>query len=153
MPKQQLQSISTTSSAPKLMPKPAPRVKKPTVMPASRPKKKTFSIPIDYKPKKTGDVFNDKYIKCKSGSHGKLTIEKYLETIGPYRQDMIDDLKTSGEWKIHLTTKMDFVSTTGPIKYRQMHCERDNSEIMLVLTKIKSLKNVAGLNRLCRAIK
>lgn len=56
MSRQQLESISTTSSAPKPTAKPAPRVKKPTAMPGPRPKK-TFSIPIDYKPKKIGDIF------------------------------------------------------------------------------------------------
>ena len=75
MSRQQLENISTTSSAPKPTAKPAPRVKKPTAMPGPRPKK-PFSIPIDYKPKKIGDIFDDKYIKHKSGSDGKLTVEK-----------------------------------------------------------------------------
>ena len=44
-------------------------------MPGPRPKK-SFSIPIDYKSKKIGDIFDDKYIKHKSGSDGKLTVEK-----------------------------------------------------------------------------
>ena len=43
---------------------------------------------------------------------------------------MVDHLKTSGEWKIHLTMKMNFVSTIDSIKYHQIHSKRDNSEIM-----------------------
>ena len=42
---------------------------------------------------------------------------------------MIENLKTSGEWKIHLTMKMDFVLTMGFINC-QMHCKKDDSELM-----------------------
>ena len=45
-------------------------------------------------------------------SNERATIKKYLQNIRPYiLQDMINGLKTSGEWKIHLTMKTNFVST------------------------------------------
>ena len=43
---------------------------------------------------------------------------------------MIDDLKTSVKWKIYLTMKMNLVSTTGFVEYRQMNSKSDNSEIL-----------------------
>ena len=51
---------------------------------------------------------NEKYIEYKSGKNEELTIEKYLESIRPYLRDMMDDLKTSAEWKIQMTIKIDF---------------------------------------------
>ena len=54
-------------------------------------------------------------------------MEKYVENIRPYLQDMIDDLKSSGEGKIYLTMKTNIVSTTGSLEYCQMQSKRDNS--------------------------
>lgn len=91
------------------IPKPAPRLAK---MP---------TIPNDYKWKKIVGTFDDKYIKYESGSKEKLTINEYLENIGLYVHDLIDNLKTSGEWKIHLTMKMKLVLATGSVEYCQIH--------------------------------
>ena len=113
-------------------PKPAPRPKKSTPTaaprqtrrpknitptPASRPEN-YLSIPNDYKLEKIAKAFGDKYIEYESGNNEILTIKKYLENIRP------------GKWKIHLTMKMNFVSTTGSIEYRQMHSKSDKSEII-----------------------
>ena len=68
-------------------------------------------------------------MKCESGSDEKLTIKKYRENIRPYLRDMIDNLKIFVEWKIQLTIKMNFVSTTGSIEYRQMDSKSDKKEI------------------------
>ena len=38
--------------------------------------------------------------------------------------------ETSGKWEKHLIIKMNFMSTTGSVKYRQMHSKGNNSEIM-----------------------
>ena len=43
---------------------------------------------------------------------------------------MIEDLRTSHEWKIQLTIKINLVSTTGLTEKRLMHSESDNAEIM-----------------------
>ena len=50
-------------------------------------------------------------------SDEKSTFKKYLENIRSYLWGMTDDLKTSGDWKIHLKMKRNFVSTTGSIEY------------------------------------
>ena len=36
----------------------------------------------------------------------------YLEKIRPHLDDMIDDLKKSGDWKMHLAMKPKFLSST-----------------------------------------
>ena len=46
---------------------------------------------------------------------------------------MIEDLRTSHEWKIHLTMKINLVSITGRTEKRLMHSESDNAEIMTEL--------------------
>ena len=86
------------------------------------PQEKTLSIPNDIKLKlkKIADIFDDKYIEYTSGSDENLTIRKYLENIRPYLQDMIDTLKTSAEWKTHLTMKINFMSLTSSVEYHQI---------------------------------
>ena len=42
---------------------------------------------------------------------------------------MIDNLKTTGERKIHLKMKINFMSMTDPIEYHHMHSKSDNSGI------------------------
>ena len=68
------------------------------------------NIPNGYKPKKIASAFDDNYIKYKIKGDEKLSIEQYLENVRPYLHDMIDNLKISGEWKIHLTMKTNFMT-------------------------------------------
>ena len=44
---------------------------------------------------------------------------------------MIDELKKSGEWKIHLTMKINFVSSKDNDDKQFMHSKSDNIEIMI----------------------
>ena len=59
-----------------------------------------------------------------------ITINVYLKNIRQYLRDIIDTFKTFGEWKNHLTMKMNFVLTIGFLEYRQMHSKSNNSEII-----------------------
>ena len=56
----------------------------------------------------------------------------YLKKI-PYLCDMIDNLRTSGEWKIDLIIKINFASTTAPLEYHMMPLPstNDNPAIMI----------------------
>ena len=110
-------------------------------------------FPKDYKTKKISGIFDDKYIKYKNESDEQLIFLKilqYLENIRPYLHYLIDDLRTSGKWKIHLTIKINFVSTTAPLEYCMMHSKSDNSEFMMGF-EMKSFKNF--LNHFCRGFK
>ena len=63
-----------------------------------------MSIDEDYyKPIITNGAFNNRYIQYESkGKRGKiLTPSQYLHMITPYLSDIINDLKTQGEWRIH----------------------------------------------------
>ena len=39
----------------------------------------------------------------------KLSIEQYFINIKPYLGNITDEIKKSGEWKIHLTMKVNFM--------------------------------------------
>ena len=56
-----------------------------------------------YKPIITNSVFNSNYIQYESrGNKDKIvTISEYLDMIGPFLSDIINDQKTQGEWRIH----------------------------------------------------
>ena len=60
-----------------------------------------------FKPKKTFDGFGGRrnnYIEyiSKEDDYKILSPEEYLDEIRPYLRDLINDHKTSGEWKIQL---------------------------------------------------
>ena len=64
------------------------------------------------------DTFDDKYLEYKSKVDEKHSIEQYHQTIRPYLRDMIVNLRTSGEWKIHLTMNID--SNLEPLKHSKI---------------------------------
>lgn len=63
-----------------------------------------------FKPKKTADAFNDRYIEYKSEVNEKLLIKRHFKKIKPLLCNMRDKLKKLGEWKIHLRMKVIFMS-------------------------------------------
>ena len=67
---------------------------------------------MDYKPKQIRDSFEGRYVKYKSEKDKKLSITGFLKKISPHLCDMTDDYKKPVEWKIHLTMKPKFISST-----------------------------------------
>ena len=58
---------------------------------------------------------------------------------------MIEDLKISNEWKIQLTMKMNFVSTTKFVHYQQMYSKSDKSVVMSsCVTDLFTFKDVSS---------
>ena len=49
----------------------------------------------------------------------------------PYLSDIIINLKTQGEWKIHLTIEINFISSKDFGEIRIMHSKNDNIELMM----------------------
>ena len=110
-----------------------------------------LSIDEDYyKPIITKGAFNNNYIQYESkGDKGKnLSIKKYLNIIGPYLNDIINDHKTQGKWRIHsgntiterktqsewkiqLTMAIKFISSKDSDETRTMHTKSNNVEIMM----------------------
>ena len=69
-----------------------------------------FDLSIDedyYKPIIAKGAFNSSYIQYESkGDKGKnLSIKNYLNMIKPYLNDIINDHKTQGKWRIHSGNK------------------------------------------------
>ena len=65
-----------------------------------------FDLSVDedyYKPLKINDAFNSNYIECESkkDNNKTLLIKEYFNMIRPYLRDIMNNLKTQGEWKVH----------------------------------------------------
>lgn len=92
----------------------------------------TLNPSKDCKPKKIEDcsVFDDKYIKYKGECYEQLTIEKYLENIRLDLWNKINDFKKSGEWKIHLAMKINFMSSNVNEEKCLMHSKIDSEEMI-----------------------
>ena len=86
----------------------------------------------NYNPVRIGNAFSSNYIEYKSnGDKGKtLSIKYYLDEIKPYLTDIINDHKTQGEWKIHLTVAVNFFSSKDSEEICAMHSKSDNIEIL-----------------------
>ena len=59
-----------------------------------------------------------------------LKIREYINTTRPYLSDIIDNHKTQGEWKIHLTMAINFISSKDSDETRTMHTINGNIKIM-----------------------
>lgn len=57
------------------------------------------------------DAFESRYVQYSREKDKKSSIKEYLEKVRSLLQYVIDDLKISDEWKIHLTTKCKFLSS------------------------------------------
>ena len=85
-----------------------------------------------YKPIIVKSAFNNNYTQYESRADKILTIEEYLSMIEPYLVDMINDYKNKSEWKIQLTTGINFTSfKPNSNETRVMHIKSNNIEIMI----------------------
>ena len=71
--------------------------------------KDLYSI-LDYKPVLIRDGFNNNYLEYGSDGNNSLSFTEYLDLIKPYLEDLINEKKNKGEWKLQLTAKISFVS-------------------------------------------
>ena len=60
-----------------------------------------------------------------------LSVEKYLNKISLYLQDIINNLKNSDTWKIQLKIANNFISSSDNHEERVMLSKIDNIEIMI----------------------
>ena len=56
---------------------------------------------------------------------------KNLERIRSHLRDKIDDLKKSGEWKLHPTVKLKYMSSRGSNQKCTMYSKSDSSLVMV----------------------
>ena len=94
-----------------------------------------FKLPINedyYKPTLVKSGYNSNYTQYESKGDKILTVKEYLALIEQYLEDLINDYKNKGEWKIQLTAEINFI----PLKpnsneTRVMHTISDNVEIKI----------------------
>ena len=84
-------------------------------------------------------MFNEKHIEYKKRDENIL-IEQYFEKIKPYLGVMIDELKKSGEWKIHLTMKVNFMPSKDNEDKQLVH-SKSNNIVIMVGNKIDEIIN------------
>ena len=91
-------------------------------------------IDEDYlKPIKVRDAFNGNYIEYESrGNKNKtLSFNEYLYMIIPYLNDLINDHKANGEWKIQLSIQTNFISSIDSGETRVIHSWSKNVEVIM----------------------
>ena len=54
--------------------------------------------------------FNENYLEYGSEGCNSSSFTEYLNLIKPYLEDLINEKKSNGEWKLQLTAKISFVS-------------------------------------------
>ena len=92
--------------------------------------KDLYSI-LDYKPILISTGFNNNYLEYGSDGNNSLSFMEYLNLIKPYLEDLINDKKNKGEWKLQLTTKISFVSLKPDSdETRLMHTRSNAAEFM-----------------------
>ena len=86
-----------------------------------------------YKLIRNSVAFSRNYIEYESnGDKDKmLSTEKYLDKIEPYLNNLIDDHKNQGEWKIQLTMAINFISSKYSNETPTIHRKSDNTEMMI----------------------
>ena len=85
-----------------------------------------------YEPKEIKSAFDDSYVlyESRGDKDNAIAIYDYFDKIKPYLNDMIDDYKSKGEWKIQIIMRMIFVSFVDRNETQVMHTKSDNIKIM-----------------------
>ena len=92
--------------------------------------KDLYSI-LDYKPILISTGFTNNYLEYGSGGSNSLSFTEYLNLIKPYLEDLINEKKNKGEWKLQLTAKISFVSLKPDSDEKHlMHTRSDAGEFM-----------------------
>ena len=92
--------------------------------------KDLYSI-LDYKPVLITVGFNNNYLEYGSNGNNSLSFTEYLNSIKPYFEDLINEKKNKGEWKLQLTAKISFVSLKPDSdETRLMHIRSNAAEFM-----------------------
>ena len=95
--------------------------------------KKSLYDPRNNLFKQIGDTFISNYIEYKNNGNKDttLSIKDYMDEIKPYLNDVINDHKTQGEWKIKLTMKINFFSSRDSKETRTVYSHSDNIEVII----------------------
>lgn len=75
----------------------------------------------------------------------KLSIKQYLQKTKPYLDNIVYNLRASGEGKIHVTMKINFLSSKDSNEKRLMQCKSDNIKIMIGNNRNKIINELLTL--------
>ena len=86
---------------------------------------------LDYKPVLIRAGFNNNYLEYGSDGNNSLSFMEYLNLIKPYLEDLINEKKTKGEWKLQGAAKISFVSLKPDSdETRLVYTRSNNAEFM-----------------------
>ena len=68
-----------------------------------------FNI-VNYEPILIKTGFDNNYLEYRSEGNNSLSFEEYFNLIKPYLNDLINNKKDEGEWKLQLSAEISFVS-------------------------------------------
>ena len=86
---------------------------------------------LDYKPILIRTSFDYNYLEYGSEGNNSLSFMEYLNLIKPYLEDLINEKKNKGEWKLQLTANISFVSLKPDSdETRLMYTRSDLKEFM-----------------------
>ena len=68
-----------------------------------------FNI-VNYEPILIKTGFDNNYLEYRSEGNNSLSFEEYINLIKPYLNDLINNKKEKGEWKLQLSAEISFVS-------------------------------------------
>ena len=91
---------------------------------------KLFNYNDYYKLIKTHSAFNDNYELYVSNGDENSSINEYFDKITIDLQNLIDNKKEQGEWKLQITMKIIFISFNDNDKQQIMYTKSDNVNIM-----------------------
>ena len=86
-----------------------------------------YSI-LDYKPILISTGFNNNYLEYGRDGNNSLSFMEYLNLMKPYLEDLINEKKNEGEWKLQLTAKISFVSLKPDSDETRLMHTRSNAE-------------------------
>ena len=96
--------------------------------------KDLFKLSIDkdyYKPILVKSGYNGNYVQYESKGDKILALKEYLSLIEKYLRELINYYKNKGEWKLQLTSEINFIFLKpGSDETRIMHTRSDNEEFM-----------------------
>ena len=101
---------------------------------------------LNYEPILIKAGYDNNYLEYRSEGYNSLSFEEYLDLIKPHLNDLIYIHKNKGEWKIQLTTQINFTSLRpSSDETRVMHTRSVNEEFMNGSNTEKLLKRYLNL--------
>ena len=78
-------------------------------------------------------AFSDNFVEYQGNVNRDRSIStaRYLNNIREHLKKLIEDKKKSGEWKIQLIVKINFISSRNVVQSRDRYSKSDSFEIMM----------------------